>query len=136
MALNPEAWKLGSGAEPSATVLEDAKLAFHVCKFVKSNAIVLVKNHATIGIGAGQQSRVDSVRIAIEKAKQHGHDTHGCVMASDAFFPFADNIELAAGAGITTLVQPGGSMRDQEVIDAASKYGMTMLMTGRRHFKH
>ncbi len=136
LPLNPEAWKLGSGAEPSTAVLEDAKLAFHVCKFVKSNAIVLVKNHATIGIGAGQQSRVDSVRIAIEKAKQHGHDTNGAVMASDAFFPFADNIELAAAAGVTTLVQPGGSMRDQEVTDAAVKNGMTMLLTGRRHFRH
>lgn len=136
LPLNADAWKLGSGTEPSAVMLDDAKLAFHVCKFVKSNAIVLVKNHATIGIGAGQQSRVDSVRIAIEKARSHGHDTHGCVMASDAFFPFADNIELAAQAGITTLVQPGGSMRDQEVIDAAAKHGMTMLMTGRRHFKH
>lgn len=136
LPLNPEAWKLGSGSEPSAALLDDAKLAFHVCKFVKSNAIVLVKNHATIGIGAGQQSRVDSVRIAIEKAKQHGHDTHGAVMASDAFFPFADNIELAAAAGIATLVQPGGSMRDQEVIDAAVKNDMTMLLTGRRHFKH
>lgn len=136
LPLNLEAWKLGTGQEPAALAMDDAKLAFHVCKFVKSNAIVLVKNHATIGIGAGQQSRVDSVRIAIEKAKQHGHDTNGSVMASDAFFPFADNIELAAKAGITTLVQPGGSMRDQEVADAANKHGMTMLLTGRRHFKH
>lgn len=136
LPLNADAWKLGTGGEPSAAALEDAKLAFHVCKFVKSNAIVLVKNHATIGIGAGQQSRVDSVRIAIEKAHAHGHDCHGAVLASDAFFPFPDNVELAAKAGISTLVQPGGSMRDQEVIDAAAKHGMSMLLTGRRHFKH
>jgi len=135
-AMNHEAWKCATGLEPTAAVLDDARLAFHVVKYVKSNAIVLVKNHATIGIGAGQMSRVDSVRIAIEKAHQHGHDTHGAVLASDAFFPFADNVELAAAAGITTLVQPGGSMRDGEVTDAAVKHGMTMLLTGRRHFKH
>lgn len=136
LPMSPDAWKIGTGAEPSPSAMTDALLAFHVVKYVKSNAIVIVKDHATIGIGAGQQSRVDSVRIAIEKATQHGHSTQGAVLASDAFFPFADNIELAAAAGITTLVQPGGSMRDQEVIDAATKHGMTMLMTGRRHFKH
>lgn len=136
LPLNPEAWKLATGREPSAATLADARLAFHVVKFVKSNAIVLVRDHATIGIGAGQMSRVDSVRIAIDKARQHGHGTHGAVLASDAFFPFADNIELAAAAGITTLVQPGGSMRDAEVIDAATRHGITMLLTGRRHFKH
>ena len=136
LPINPGAWKTATGDAPGVSVMEDALLAFHVCKFVKSNAIVLVKDSATIGIGAGQMSRVDSVRIAIEKARQHGHDPRGAVLASDAFFPFADNVELAAEAGIATLVQPGGSMRDQEVVDAAAKYGITMLLTGRRHFAH
>jgi phosphoribosylaminoimidazolecarboxamide formyltransferase/IMP cyclohydrolase len=131
-----QAWSTATGTAPSDAVLSDAQLAFHVVKYVKSNAIVLVKNHATIGIGAGQQSRVDSVRIAIEKARQHGHDPHGAVLASDAFFPFADNVELAAQAGIATLVQPGGSVRDPEVIAAANAHGITMLMTGSRHFRH
>jgi len=136
LPINPGAWKTATGTTPDDATMRDALLAFHVCKFVKSNAIVLVKDHATIGVGAGQMSRVDSVRIAIEKARQHGHDTHGAVLASDAFFPFADNVELAAAAGITTLVQPGGSMRDGEVAEAAAKHGMTMLLTGRRHFAH
>jgi phosphoribosylaminoimidazolecarboxamide formyltransferase/IMP cyclohydrolase len=136
LPINPGAWKTATGTAPDDATMRDALLAFHVCKFVKSNAIVLVKDHATIGVGAGQMSRVDSVRIAIEKARQHGHDTHGAVLASDAFFPFADNVELAAAAGIATLVQPGGSMRDAEVVDAAAKHGMTMLLTGRRHFAH
>lgn len=129
-------WKSVSGNAPSSSVLSDAALAFHIVKYVKSNAIVLVKDGATIGIGAGQMSRVDSVRLAAEKARQHGHDPRGCVLASDAFFPFADNVELAAQAGVATLVQPGGSMRDQEVIDAANKHNITMLLTGTRHFRH
>ena len=129
-------WKLVTGTALSDTQTQDAALAWHVAKYVKSNAIVLVKNGATIGVGAGQMSRVDSVRLAIEKARTHGHDTAGSVLASDAFFPFADNVEFAASAGIITLVQPGGSMRDAEVIDAANKHGMAMLFTGMRHFRH
>ena len=129
-------WKQVSGAAIGDAQMRDARLAFHVVKFVKSNAIVLVKDGATIGVGAGQMSRVDSVRIAIEKAKAHGHDPRGAVLASDAFFPFADNVELAAAAGIGLLVQPGGSMRDQEVVDAAQKHGIPMLFTGMRHFRH
>ena len=132
----PEPWKTVTGGALTDTQLRDAALAWQVCKHVKSNAIVLVKNGATIGVGAGQMSRVDSVRIAIEKAKQHGHDPRGSVLASDAFFPFADNVELAAAAGISTIIQPGGSMRDQEVIDAANTHGLAMLFTGTRHFKH
>lgn len=129
-------WKQVAGAPIALDNIWDAVLAWNVVKYVKSNAIVLVKNGMTIGVGAGQMSRVDSVRIAIEKARAHGHDTTGATLASDAFFPFADNIELAAGAGIAMLVQPGGSMRDEEVIEAAKKHGMTMLLTGMRHFKH
>jgi phosphoribosylaminoimidazolecarboxamide formyltransferase/IMP cyclohydrolase len=129
-------WQCVAGSAPSPTQQADATLAWHVVKYVKSNAIVLVKNGATIGVGAGQMSRVDSVRIAIEKARAHGHDPRGAVLASDAFFPFADNVELAAAAGIATIVQTGGSVRDGEVIEAAQKHGITMLFTGARHFKH
>ncbi len=129
-------WQLVTGDSPTAALMADAALAWNVVKFVKSNAIVLVKNGATIGVGAGQMSRVDSVRIAIEKARAHGHDPKGAVLASDAFFPFADNVELAAEAGIALVIQPGGSMRDPEVIEAAKKHNMAMLFTGSRHFKH
>ena len=129
-------WQLVTGDSPAAARMADAALAWNVVKFVKSNAIVLVKNGATIGVGAGQMSRVDSVRIAIEKARAHGHDPKGAVLASDAFFPFADNVELAAQAGISLVIQPGGSVRDPEVIEAANKHGIAMLFTGSRHFKH
>jgi phosphoribosylaminoimidazolecarboxamide formyltransferase/IMP cyclohydrolase len=129
-------WQLVTGGALNDAQMRDAALAWHVAKYVKSNAIVLVKNGATIGVGAGQMSRVDSVRLAIEKARTHGHDTVGCVLASDAFFPFADNVEFAASAGIKIVVQPGGSMRDAEVIAAANHHGMAMLFTGMRHFRH
>lgn len=119
-----------------ATINSETQFAWQVCKHVASNAIVLVKNGATIGIGAGQMSRVDAVRIAIEKARAHGHDTRGAILASDAFFPFADNVALAAEAGIASIIQPGGSVRDAEVIDAANAAGIAMLFTGRRHFRH
>ncbi len=132
----PEQWKTVTGGALGDAVLADAALAWTVVKHVKSNAIVLVKNGATIGVGAGQMSRVDSVRIAIEKARAHGHDPRGAVLASDAFFPFADNVELAAEAGIATVIQPGGSVRDAEVITAAEKHGIAMLFTGTRHFRH
>lgn len=134
---NPkEDWKLVTGDSLPDAQLRDAALAWTVVKHVKSNAIVLVKNGATIGVGAGQMSRVDSVRIAIEKARQHGHDPRGAILASDAFFPFADNVELAAAAGIGLLIQPGGSVRDGEVIEAANKHNIAMLVTGTRHFWH
>jgi phosphoribosylaminoimidazolecarboxamide formyltransferase/IMP cyclohydrolase len=107
--------------------------AWRVCKHVRSNAIVLGKDLATAGIGAGQMSRVDSVRIAIEKASK---DLDGAVMASDAFFPFADGPQLAFDAGIKAVIQPGGSKRDQEVIDACNNAGVAMVFTGRRHFRH
>ncbi|MES2984253.1 MAG: bifunctional phosphoribosylaminoimidazolecarboxamide formyltransferase/IMP cyclohydrolase [Pseudomonadota bacterium] len=131
-----DGWKRVTDKPLATDATADAALAWHTVKHVKSNAIVLVKNGATIGVGAGQMSRVDSVRIAIEKAKQHGHDPRGAVLASDAFFPFADNVELAAAAGIGLIIQPGGSMRDPEVIEAANKHGIAMLFTGTRHFKH
>jgi phosphoribosylaminoimidazolecarboxamide formyltransferase/IMP cyclohydrolase len=107
-----------------------------VCKHVTSNAIVLARDLQTIGIGAGQMSRVDAVRIALDKAREHGHVTSGAVMASDAFFPFADGPQLALGAGVTAVIQPGGSKRDVEVIEAVERAGATMVFTGRRHFRH
>jgi phosphoribosylaminoimidazolecarboxamide formyltransferase / IMP cyclohydrolase len=107
-----------------------------VCKHVGSNAIVLAKDLATIGIGAGQTSRVDSVRLALEKAREHGHDVRGAVLASDAFFPFADGPQAALEAGVTAIIQPGGSKRDAEVTEAARAAGATMVLTGRRHFRH
>lgn len=121
---------------PSPQEMADMQLAFTVAKHVKSNAIVLVKNGATVGIGAGQMSRVDSVRIAALKAKDAGLDIQGAALASDAFFPFDDNIHLAAEHGIAALIQPGGSIRDDEVVAAADSHGMTMVTTGIRHFRH
>ena len=122
--------------KPDAREMADLQFAFTVAKHVKSNAIVLAKDGATIGIGAGQMSRVDSVRIATIKAKDAGLDVTGAALASDAFFPFDDNIHLAAEHGISALIQPGGSMRDDEVVVAADKHGMAMLLTGIRHFRH
>ncbi len=128
---------------PSETELRDLIFAFRVCKHVKSNAIVYVKDAATVGIGAGQMSRVDSARMAAwksaEAAKAAGLDTplaQGSVVASDAFFPFADGLEAAIAAGATAVIQPGGSMRDDEVIAAADAAGVAMVMTGMRHFRH
>jgi phosphoribosylaminoimidazolecarboxamide formyltransferase/IMP cyclohydrolase len=112
----------------------DLLFAWTVCRHVKSNAIVLVKDRATIGIGAGQMSRVDSVRIAIEKSR--AESLEGAVLASDAYFPFADGPELAIEAGVRAIVQPGGSIRDEEVIAAAEKAGVAMVLTRRRHFRH
>ena len=128
---------------PNREEMRDLLFAFRVCKHVKSNAIVYVKAAATVGIGAGQMSRVDSARIAAwkgaEAAKAAGLErplTEGGVVASDAFFPFADGLEAAIAAGATAVIQPGGSMRDQEVIDAADKAGVAMVLTGIRHFRH
>jgi phosphoribosylaminoimidazolecarboxamide formyltransferase/IMP cyclohydrolase len=114
----------------------DLLFAWTVCKHVTSNAIVLARDRRTIGIGAGQMSRVDAVRIAVEKAREHGHDLAGAVLASDAFFPFADGPRIALDAGIRSIVQPGGSKRDAEVIDAVREAGAAMVFTGRRHFRH
>jgi phosphoribosylaminoimidazolecarboxamide formyltransferase/IMP cyclohydrolase len=110
--------------------------AFTVAKHVKSNAIVIAKDLATIGIGAGQMSRVDSVRIACWKAEEAKLSTKGAVLASDAFFPFDDNVHNAAKAGIAALIQPGGSIRDGDVVKAADQHNMAMVLTGIRHFRH
>ena len=122
--------------EPDEAAWGDLLFAWRVCKHVTSNAIVVVKDLQTIGIGAGQQSRVHAVRIALEKASEHGHDLRGAALASDAFFPFADGPQLALDAGITAIVQPGGSKRDDEVTGAVRAAGAAMVLTGRRHFKH
>jgi phosphoribosylaminoimidazolecarboxamide formyltransferase/IMP cyclohydrolase len=108
--------------------------AWRICRHVKSNAIVLAKDNATVGIGAGQMSRVDSVRLAVEKCRLDSLE--GTVMASDAFFPFADGPALAIEAGVRAIIQPGGSVRDDEVIAAADEAGVAMVFTRRRHFKH
>ena len=102
----------------------------------RSNAIVLARDGATLGIGAGQMSRVDASFLAAHKAKTAGHDTTGSALGSDAFFPFRDGIDQAAAAGVTAIVQPGGSVRDAEVVAAADEHGMTMVFTGRRTFRH
>jgi phosphoribosylaminoimidazolecarboxamide formyltransferase/IMP cyclohydrolase len=103
---------------------------------VKSNAILLAKNEAAIGIGAGQMSRVDAVFLAIHKARQQGHDPAGSVLASDAFFPFPDGVEEAARAGIGAIIQPGGSVKDPDVVAAADRHGIAMVLTGIRQFRH
>jgi phosphoribosylaminoimidazolecarboxamide formyltransferase/IMP cyclohydrolase len=135
--------KVVSKRQPTAQELSDLKFAFRVAKHVKSNAIVYAKDGATVGIGAGQMSRVDSARIAawksVEAAKAAGGTeplTKGSVVASDAFFPFADGLLAAAEAGATAVIQPGGSMRDAEVIKAADDAGLAMVFTGVRHFRH
>ena len=119
--------------KPTENEFHNLYFAWTVAKHVKSNAIVLAKGGRTVGVGAGQMSRVDSVKLSIEKA---GPSANGAVMGSDAFFPFRDNIDEAAKAGITAIIQPGGSVRDNEVIEAADEYGMAMFFTGLRHFKH
>jgi phosphoribosylaminoimidazolecarboxamide formyltransferase / IMP cyclohydrolase len=114
----------------------DLLFAWRICKHVSSNAIVLARDLQTVGVGAGQMSRVDAVRIAVEKAREHGHDLAGAGLASDAFFPFADGPQLALDAGVTAIIQPGGSKRDAEVVAAVAGAGAAMVFAGRRHFRH
>ncbi len=128
--------KVVSDREPSPSELDDLRFAWTVVKYVKSNAIIYAGGGRTLGIGAGQMSRVVSSRIAAMKAADEGLEIGGAAMASDAFFPFRDGIDAAAENGISAVIQPGGSVRDDEVIAAANEHGMTMLFTGMRHFKH
>ena len=129
--------KIVTGKKPTPSQLKSLKFAFNVCKFVKSNAIVLAKNKSTIGIGAGQPSRLDSCKIASRKALQFAPEKiANSVAASDAFFPFPDGIEELAEAGVEAIIQPGGSINDKKVIKAANNAGLVMLFTGTRHFKH
>ncbi len=128
--------KVVSKVAPTAAQIEDMLFAWTVVKYVKSNAIIFCKDHMTIGVGAGQMSRVYSTKIAAIKAADEGLDVKGSVMASDAFFPFRDGIDAAAEHGVSAIIQPGGSMRDEEVIQAADEHGLAMVLTGMRHFRH
>ena len=128
--------KVVTKRQPTAQEMADLLFTWKVAKFVKSNAIVYGRDRRTIGVGAGQMSRVNSARIAVIKAEQAGLEVKGSVVASDAFFPFADGLIAAAEAGVTAVIQPGGSMRDKEVIAAADERGLAMVLTGMRHFRH
>jgi len=135
--LNNKVLKCVTRLKPSKKELNEIKFAFNMCKYIKSNAIVLCNNFSTIGIGGGQPSRLDSCKIAIQKAKKfQPKKIKNSIAASDAFFPFADGIKTLIKAGIKIIVQPGGSIRDQEVINAANKAKIKMIFTGIRHFNH
>jgi phosphoribosylaminoimidazolecarboxamide formyltransferase / IMP cyclohydrolase len=129
-------WRVVTRREPEASEWADLRFAWRVAALVKSNAIVLAREGRTLGIGAGQMSRVDSSRIAVLKAGDQGADLTGAALASDAFFPFRDGVDAAAEAGVGVVIQPGGSVRDEEVIAAADDHGMAMVFTGRRVFRH
>jgi phosphoribosylaminoimidazolecarboxamide formyltransferase/IMP cyclohydrolase len=133
---DPQTFKIVTEKKPTPTQYADLWFAWRVCKYVKSNAIVFAKDGMTIGVGAGQMSRVYSTRVAALKAKDEGLTVEGSSMASDAFFPFRDGLDVAAEYGIKAIVQPGGSKRDDEVIAAANEHGITMVFTGMRHFRH
>ena len=130
---NEEDVKCVTNVQPTKEQMEDLKFAMKVVKHTKSNAIVVAKNKSTLGVGPGQTNRVLPTRVAIEYA---GERSIGAVLASDAFFPFSDCVEVAAAAGIKAIIQPGGSIKDQDSIDACNKYGIAMVFTGMRHFKH
>lgn len=131
-----EVWDCVTTRQPTVDEMAGLQFAWRVVKHVKSNAIVYAGRDRTLGVGAGQMSRVDSARVAVEKAGRAGLSLTGSVLASDAFFPFPDGVETAAAAGVTAIVQPGGSVRDAEVIEAANRLGVAMIFTGRRHFRH
>ena len=128
--------KVVTKRHPTPTELTDLIFAWRVAKFVKSNAIVYCANGMTLGVGAGQMSRIDSARIASIKAEHAGLSLKGSAVASDAFFPFRDGLDIVVAAGASSVIQPGGSMRDDEVIEAANEHGITMLFTNTRHFRH
>ena len=132
-----KALKIVTKIKPSKKELEAIEFAYRVCKYVKSNAIVITKDSSTIGIGAGQQNRLDSCKIAVKKAKEfQPKKILNSIAASDAFFPFPDGIKTLINAGVKLIVQPGGSIRDKEVIEAANKSRIKMVFTGIRHFNH
>ena len=133
IAEDPASWKAVTKAAPTPEQLRDLAFAMKVCKHVKSNAIVVAKNGQTLGVGAGQMNRIDAARFAIRQA---GEQARGAVLASDAFFPFPDVVEAAGEAGIAAIVQPGGSIRDEESIARADELGLAMVFTGVRHFRH
>jgi phosphoribosylaminoimidazolecarboxamide formyltransferase/IMP cyclohydrolase len=128
-----EEWTTVTAASPSAPTMVDLRFAWDVCRSVRSNAIVLARERTAVGIGPGQPNRMDSVRIAVQRA---GDRAAGSVLASDAFFPFADGVEVALDAGVAAVIQPGGSVRDTDVIEACNRAGVPMIFTGIRHFLH
>lgn len=130
---DPGKWKVVCGSEPSEVAFKDMKFAWKVVKHVRSNAIVIAKDLVMVGMGTGQPNRVNSVKLAVNQAQEKAK---GAILVSDAFFPFPDNIERAAEAGVSLIMQPGGSIRDEEVIAEAKKHDLTMVFTGVRHFKH
>jgi phosphoribosylaminoimidazolecarboxamide formyltransferase/IMP cyclohydrolase len=129
-------WKVVTNRQPTDSEWNDLRFAWAAVAATKSNAILLARDEMAIGIGAGQMSRVDSAFLAVHKARQQGYETAGSVLASDGFFPFADGVEEAAEAGVKAIIQPGGSVRDAEVIEAANQHGMAMVVTGKRQFRH
>jgi phosphoribosylaminoimidazolecarboxamide formyltransferase / IMP cyclohydrolase len=131
-----EGMKVVTVRQPDESTWGDLLFAWRVAKHVTSNAVVLAKELQTIGIGAGQMSRVDAARLAVDKARELGHDVAGAALASDAFFPFPDGPRVALDAGVRALIQPGGSKRDREVMDAVEQAGAAMVFTSRRHFRH
>ena len=135
-SIDDAGWTVPTKRHPTSDELADLLFAWRAVASVKSNAIVLTRNGATIGIGAGQMSRVDASFIAVHKARTQGHDTAGSVMGSDAYFPFRDGVDQAAEAGVKAIIQPGGSVRDADVIAAADEHGMAMVFTGKRQFRH
>lgn len=131
--VQPAEMKVVTKTPPDNRIMDELFYAWTFCKHFKSNAIVVARHKSLLGYGAGQTNRVDSTKHALERA---GEKARGAVLASDAFFPFADSIELAAAAGIAAIIQPGGSVRDEEVIQACDKHGIAMVFTGMRHFRH
>ena len=136
LAEKPEDWKCVTKRPPTDEEQRMLAFAWRVAKHVKSNAIVYARDSMVVGVGAGQMSRVDSVKLGAVKARDLKHSLEGSVVASDAFFPFPDGVEEAAKAGATAIIQPGGSVRDADVIEAADRLGLAMLFTGTRHFRH
>ncbi|NEO67699.1 MAG: bifunctional phosphoribosylaminoimidazolecarboxamide formyltransferase/IMP cyclohydrolase, partial [Moorea sp. SIO4G2] len=130
---NPENWQVVSQKQPTPDQMAELLFAWKVCKHVKSNAIVVTRDRTTLGVGAGQMNRVGAVNIALEQA---GENSKNAILASDGFFPFDDSVRTAAKAGIEAIVQPGGSLRDQDSIQAADELGLVMVITGMRHFLH
>lgn len=133
IAENPADWQVVTKRQPSEQERTALEFAWKSIKYVKSNGIIITNDRMVLGVGPGQTNRVASVKIAIDQARDR---LEGAALASDAFFPFADNIEEIAASGIKAIIQPGGSVRDQESIDAADKHGLTMIFTGVRHFRH
>jgi phosphoribosylaminoimidazolecarboxamide formyltransferase/IMP cyclohydrolase len=136
VVISDEGWTPVTKRKPTDDEYRDLIFAWRAVASVKSNAIVLVRDGATIGIGAGQMSRVDAAFLAVHKATQANHITDGAVLGSDAYFPFRDGVDQAAEAGVRAIVQPGGSVRDAEVIAAADEHGIAMIFTGKRQFRH